>query len=81
MSNVASKGTAQTIPLRCSNELGKSTPQRSIECMNLNSAMKSASPHTPSDLSRNNSDATSTTSLFQARKSVTNPCLIKTQIY
>ena len=42
--------------------------------MNLNIAIKSASPHTPSDLSRNRSDTTSTTSSLQARKSVTNPC-------
>ena len=73
MSYIVSKGTTQTILLGYSNVFGNNTPQQSITGIYLNTSMKSATLHTPSDLSRNNSDTTSATSSLQAIKSVTHP--------
>ena len=49
-------------------------PQKNLIGMDLNNEMQSVTPSTPSYLSRNNSDTNSTTSSFQTRKQIIDPC-------
>ena len=72
MGNVVNKGNTQTIPLGYSNILGNCTPQKRIANINLKSSLKSVSLCDMSELSRNNSDATSKRYSLQAVQKVTN---------
>ena len=67
-SNDINMDAPQTIPIGINNELGHNTPQKNIIHVNLSNTMKSVNPSAPSDLSRNKSDAASTTSSFETIK-------------
>ena len=73
MCNAIDMDDPQTIPLGIINALGHKTPQNIIGGMSLSNSMKWVRPITPSNLSRNNSEASSTACLFQNRKKVINP--------